>query len=528
MTHAKLMRSWTTAFSVVSAVVATGNAPTMAESIQFDFGTVGGSYGGNASPAHAVGALAGTDASWNAIDTISGAAMPQETMPGGSIVQSLVYANGVAAPAIDTDFGAYFTKAGAVMDWNLNEGFLQQFNQPAANAGSVYDTALGEDYIYNPHLGSGGSVAFRARGFSAGTYDVFALTTVPDRTSNIRIGVNMDKLTDDTPESVGPIGAADANWTQGANYGRQSVTVSGPNDWITIFSTYAAGTTGHSVLSGVQITNPSAPPAAPPTTVFTPNSTRTENFNSAATSEFVEINSPHRDGQNFGFSNTNNAGGAATGEAGGTFARTVSGDLYADNDLTNGSSGDFDRTKTLKLSGKFSLTSATTPEQILFIGYTNDSMSAGDKQFIGLAIAETNFPTLFRGQLMIRTADGLSAYVPAAQLAINVGTDYFFDFTYTGNPDGSGTLAGTLTDLSTNTVFPKSVSAPPSLDRFDTFGIGAAFASYDSDTNLVNAYFDDLTYSTFVPEPSSLLFSVGALAALAGRGRRARPRRHVN
>ena len=469
-------------------------------SIQFDFGTAEGNYTGIQSPAHQVGELTVLENKWNSVGTTSVNNFPQETQPGGNDSLSFVYADGTPAFGIQTDFGAFFDGLGATMRWDANEIHLAQFGDSQTNP--LYNNSLGKDLLFNQ---SGGSVAFRTRGFSAGTYDVFAINTLSDRTSAIRVGVNMNSLADDLlPESVGPIGTS-TTWVQGENYGRQQVSVTGPSDWITVFSTVTSGP--NSVLSGVQITSDVPPPPPPP--VFTPNATRTENFNTALSSRFVNVNTPQaNEDQNFGFSNTNHAGGTA-GEAGGTFVRASSADAYADVDLTNGTSGDFDRTKTLTLSGKFSVTGSTNPNNTVFVGYVNDSITSN--QLIGFTILEAS-PGVFRGQLSIQQADG-TRFRPENNVQINQGTDYTFDLTYVGNPDGSGTLSGML-----GGVF-KTISAPASSDRFDKFGIGAAFDGSDSSTNVINAFFDDLTYSIYVPEPSAFMLATCGLFALVARRR---------
>ena len=480
----------------------------VATSIQFDFGTTEGIYTGIESPAHQVGELTALENKWNAVGTTLGSNFPEETQPSGNDSLSFVYADGSTAFGIETDFGAYFDGPGATMQWDANESFLAQFGTSQSNV--LYNNSLGKDLIFNPHTASSGSVAFRARGFAAGTYEVFAINTLSARTSDIRMGINMDKLADDTPESVGPI-ALSTTWVQGENYGRQLVSVTGPSDWITVFSTVTSGP--NSVLSGVQITSDvPPPPPPPPVPIYTPNATRTESFNTALSTQFVDVNAPRANGQDFGFSNTNHAGGTP-GEAGGTFVRTSSADAYSDIDLTNGTSGDFDRTKTLTLSGKFSVTGSSTPFNTVFVGYANDTIGSS-QQFIGLMILEAS-PGVFRGQLSIQQADG-TLFKPLNNWGIQQGVDYTFDLTYVGNPDGSGILSGTLGGDY------KDIFAPASSDRFDKFGIGAGFNSSNDSTNMINAFFDDLTYSIYVPEPSAFMLSTSGLLALVARRRRAK------
>jgi hypothetical protein len=250
--------------------------------------------------------------------------------------------------------------------------------------------------------------------------------------------------------------------------------------------------------------------------VVTPNGTRTETFNTAGTSEFVDVNSPHANGQNFGFSNTNFAGGTA-GEAGGTFARTQSADAYADIDLTGGA-GDFDRTKNLALSGKFTITGSSNPDNSVFVGYLNDNLGVGSLQFVGLIILDPSGPN-FRGEAWIRDAAGNNFRSNVVGLPLN--TDFTFSLTYAANLDGSGTLSGTIAGTAV------TISAGASTDPFDKFGIGAGFNGSDDASLTMDVFFDDLTYDIYtapVPEPAGLTLAIIGMVAVVGGARRSRAR----
>src|SRR5215204_3137473 len=82
--------------------------------------------------------------------------------------------------------------------------------------------------------------------------------------------------------------------------------------------------------------------------------TRLETFPTDVLGQFVEVGGTHTNGNDFGFSATNNVGFGA-GEAGGTVARSHTIRAYADTDL----GGTLYRNENLHVSGSFRLTDLT-------------------------------------------------------------------------------------------------------------------------------------------------------------------------
>jgi len=233
----------------------------MAASIQFDFSSLDGSYTGIDSPAHSLGLLGAADDKWNTIGHSTG--QPDETEATGNQSLSFVNTTGGALSGIKIDFGAFFQVGGAgpgnpvgTITWNNFETFVADYSTAAIQ--TRHQTALGKDLFFNGFNESGGGVvAVRVSGLAAGTYDVIALAFVDevassakDRVYNIRMGVNMDELVDDLPEVVGPVSATSA-WTAGGDFARSQLTISGPTDWITIFSTNPSS--APAALNGIQI-----------------------------------------------------------------------------------------------------------------------------------------------------------------------------------------------------------------------------------------------------------------------------------
>jgi hypothetical protein len=236
---------------------------SFAQSIQFDFNTTAGAYTGIEAPAHAVAALGATDDQWNSV-VLTGPISalhpqintPEETEASGLDTLSFVDTQGNSLPGIKTDFGAFFSP-GPPVEWAAYEDWIldHSYNETIV---PIYDTALVEDMFYNQYSESStGVVAFRVGGLAAGQYDVYAISVNnvsalgASGTYNIRIGTNINQLSDDVPEVVGPLGAANT-WTQGTNYAHSLVSVSGPSDWITVFSS-TNDLNINAVLNGVQI-----------------------------------------------------------------------------------------------------------------------------------------------------------------------------------------------------------------------------------------------------------------------------------
>lgn len=241
--------------------------------------------------------------------------------------------------------------------------------------------------------------------------------------------------------------------------------------------------------------------------------TRTETFDTGP-GEFTFVRTPEA-GNDFGFSDTNNtdSAGSGAGEAGGTFARSGTAAAFADTDL----GGSLTRGDTLEFSGVLTITANNSFDGGFFLGYGSQS---GPQQII-LSVGEpgAGVPAgQFRGRAQL-VSDGGSTASDPVPFGLEVGTDYNVVATYTGGT--TQTLSITATPLGggggggISTVSQVDTQTVP----FDLFGIGNIATPPSNSGQLVDAFFDDLTYNV-VPEPTSL----GLLAAAGLWGLRRRRR----
>jgi autotransporter-associated beta strand protein len=194
---------------------------------------------------------------------------------------------------------------------------------------------------------------------------------------------------------------------------------------------------------------------------------------------------------NYGWSSTNDAEGAAAGEAGGIFARSSGIRYYAD---TNG--GALSRTTTpLVMSGKFYLLNSNF-DGAFRIGFFNNSNV--DNNFIGIEIAEPSggVGNPFRGYV----ATNLVRHTGIISLVQDVPYTFSLTWTPAVEADGSGTLAGTVagTDIG-------SIAVAAGTGTFNAFGISSGG---QSNVNEVTAgcYFDDLTYTEVAPATYTITY----------------------
>jgi hypothetical protein len=177
------------------------------------------------------------------------------------------------------------------------------------------------------------------------------------------------------------------------------------------------------------------------------------------------------------------------GEAGGVFARSKKHRYYADTGI-----GKKNRTETLRFAGNLYLADENF-DGTLRIGYFNTS--SPESNFIGIEIREPagkpitpmthKSGQLFRGHLCIKGPGGTTSTVPL-ELEMNfLGAT--FDLTWAGNPDGSGTLSGTVTSR------PVSITVAAGRGSFNAFGILAGGDSSNGPTERTgDCHFDNLTY----------------------------------
>lgn len=246
--------------------------------------------------------------------------------------------------------------------------------------------------------------------------------------------------------------------------------------------------------------------------------TVTENFDSLASvtaNGWTGVGNTSN-GNNFGFSNTNNVLGAGfSGEGGGTFVRSLPIVYFADTNL----GGSLSRSGSLTASGSFRLSNADF-DGGMFVGFFNTSNLSLPVRYIGLTIAEPSGATSnpFRGLGAIHSSDGTVTNTSIINLAQNV--THTFNLTWTPGVSGSGTLAGTI--AGTPISITQSGIHPD--DLFNAFGFGSGLLSaaptFTPNTN--PSFFDSLTYSVVppAPEPNTAMLLLGIL------GMRAIKKRH--
>jgi len=216
------------AFVMLIALAAVGviAAPIHAATIQFDFGTGAGTYSGTNAPANT------GSTTWNGLT-------------GADVSSGLLYADGAAATGITVDFGAAQT-AGINQNINWNDGPTGTSNNLISGGnplvGSLYDTALMEDWLYTDgRLNNDNTdvLAVRLKGFSPGLYDVFVITREHlafSRTYNVGIGIDTDNTTNLSNLNISAItdGTGVTTWVEGKNYSKQRLTVNSVNDWTAV------------------------------------------------------------------------------------------------------------------------------------------------------------------------------------------------------------------------------------------------------------------------------------------------------
>jgi len=204
-------------------------------------------------------------------------------------------------------------------------------------------------------------------------------------------------------------------------------------------------------------------------------------------------------GNNFGWSqntswNTfgNRPPSKSRGEIGGIFARSSTYRWYADTSISKKN-----RTQNLHLSGRWYIHRPGNFKGIFRIGYFNTD--SPDNNFIGIEIREPSGTILdpeskysgktFRTYLTVRGPDGTTISEEPFEPFTAASHPKTFDLIWKANPDGSGTLSGTLTSL------PISITVPAGSGRFNAFGMLAGGDRSDDPTKQTGGvYFDDLNY----------------------------------
>lgn len=199
---------------------------------------------------------------------------------------------------------------------------------------------------------------------------------------------------------------------------------------------------------------------------------------------------------NFGFSNTNNAGGAGPGEAGGTFSR------HTWSYIGDGLGTTLTSSEVIEMSGTAKLINENM-DGTMWIGFFDSgyTFSSGDSEVggleLGLKIREPD-----NGSFRVQLKAGGSL---TENFYVDDNTVWTYDLTY----DGSGLFSGTLNG--------ESVELSASPGDMDAFGMGTGHDGTEMDPTC-QMYLDDVSYT---PEPATVaLLGLGSLF-LARRKRRA-------
>ena len=184
-------------------------------------------------------------------------------------------------------------------------------------------------------------------------------------------------------------------------------------------------------------------------------------------------------GNNFGFSNTSNAGGAAAGEAGGLFIRSTSPAYLAD---TN-SGTLYPQLSDLDFSGQLYLQNNNW-NGTAFIGFVNHTNFSSR---FGININEPNAGsgTAFRGNVVFGSDS-------SATINLTPGTPISYSLHWSStNQTVTGTVGGQ----------PVSFTHVPLTEVFDQAAIGTLGNGTIDNTAQLTLFVDDLSYTTVLPSP---------------------------
>lgn len=213
-------------------------------------------------------------------------------------------------------------------------------------------------------------------------------------------------------------------------------------------------------------------------------------------------------GNDFGWSNTSHARGAAPGEIGGTFS-VNDGAYYAETDL--GATLGLDAA--ISFSARYVQTSGGTNAVTMF-GFFNPSGS----DFLGLEFQGYQG----QGYIYALANDATTFYRTFTWNGLDTVA---FDYTPTGGANGYGTITATVNSSSVSYDLTEADRAVAT--QLTAFGFKTFFITGTSGT--VTQYLDDVTYSyptppapePGVPEPATAaVLALGAIAALLASGRR--------
>jgi len=193
-------------------------------------------------------------------------------------------------------------------------------------------------------------------------------------------------------------------------------------------------------------------------------------------------------GNNFGF-NTGTSLGSSTdpGKIGGIIARTSAVNYFADTLIGSVSAA----SNELKLAGNFRMDFGTLDGEVR-LGYFNPESGFGD--FLGLRFREP-----LAGSNKVRATLVIGGALSEQVIEISQDTGLSFDLTWTGDSNGSGTLAGTIDG---RTISFSGNAGTAARSAFGLLSGGTSDRPDRQDEVSGNIMFDNLTYSQEMVVPS--------------------------
>jgi hypothetical protein len=244
----------------------------------------------------------------------------------------------------------------------------------------------------------------------------------------------------------------------------------------------------------------------------------TETFDTAASATshgWVEYKS-RANGNNFGFSNTSNAGGTA-GEGGGTFKRVSSANAgyYADTAL----GGTLGLNDAIFASGKLKIANSTADGH-WWLGHLGTSGFDGStKNLVGFRFSESS-STEIRVETVVFLSNATARTTTATVVAFTSGNIASFDYAYDPNGNGGlGQLVAHLRNSAGNAVYTGTLdlSTGDKTTGAAIGGFGAAEGALTDTANYVDMYFDDTLYRVVSNNPPAPTY-VAAGAVSSGTG----------
>ncbi len=202
--------------------------------------------------------------------------------------------------------------------------------------------------------------------------------------------------------------------------------------------------------------------------------------------------------------NTNHAGGAATGEVGGTFAKNGAENYYGDIHLSQS----FTLNDTLWASGTFSPWAVTNFDPgKFFVGHFSQATGSVQNEFIGMEVTDDFGAISVRARIFRYNgdpnSDAMSGYV-----GLTAGQAYHFDYsydpTYENDPSHAGPEGRLMLHISGSGGFDTTVYAindgshRDAGSRFDAFGVGMVgneSGSTIDNTKTMQFFIDDVSYA---------------------------------